>query len=173
MKILTLLLVVLVAGVLATFAFARNAPKGDTKAPAGEKKGKDVIEKIEKTDDEWRKLLTPEQYQVLRKAGTERAFTGKTWNNHEKGTYVCAACKLPLFSSATKFESGTGWPSFWAAIDPGHVIEHSDWTLGMKRTEVVCARCGGHLGHVFDDGPKPTGLRYCMNSAALDFVPEK
>jgi peptide-methionine (R)-S-oxide reductase len=173
MKVLTLLLVVLVAGVIAAFALARNAPKGAANAPAGEKKGKDVIEKIEKTDAEWRKLLTPEQYQVLRKAGTERAFTGKTWNNHEKGVYRCAGCGLPLFSSATKFESGTGWPSFWQPIDPSHVDEHSDWSFGMRRTEVLCARCGGHLGHVFDDGPKPTGQRYCMNSAALDFVPEK
>jgi len=173
MKVLILLLVVLAAGLFAAFAFGRTGAKVAAKSPTDEKKGTTVIEKIEKTDAEWRKLLTPEQYQILRKAGTERAFSGKTWNNHEKGTYVCAACKLPLFSSATKFESGTGWPSFWAPIDPSHVIEHSDWSFGMRRTEVLCARCGGHLGHVFDDGPQPTGQRYCMNSGAMEFVPEK
>ncbi len=173
MKTLILLLVVLVAGLFAAFAFARTGAKGTANASTDEKKGTTVIEKVEKSDAEWRKLLTGEQYQILRKAGTERAFTGKTWNNHEKGTYVCAACKLPLFSSTTKFESGTGWPSFWAPIDPSHVIEKSDWSFGGRRTEVVCARCGGHLGHVFDDGPKPTGQRYCMNSGAMEFVPEK
>jgi len=173
MKVLTLLVVVLVAGLFAAFAFARTGAKATAKAPADGKKGATVIEKVEKTDAEWRAQLTPEQYRILRKAGTERAFTGKTWNNHEKGVYTCAGCGLPLFSSATKFESGTGWPSFWEPIDPAHVIEHSDWSFGMRRTEVVCARCGGHLGHVFDDGPKPTGLRYCMNSGAMEFVPEK
>ncbi len=173
MKVLILLLVVLIAGLFAAFGFARTGAKGTANGPADEKKGKTVIEKIEKTDAEWRKLLTPEQYNILRKAGTERAYTGKTWNNHEKGTYVCAACQLPLFSSATKFESGTGWPSFWAPIDPSHVTEKSDWSFGMRRTEVTCARCGGHLGHVFNDGPKPSGLRYCMNSGAMEFVPDK
>ncbi len=173
MKILSVMLLVLVAGLVAAFAFARTGAKEAAAHPTAPQKGTTVIDKVEKSDDEWRKLLTPEQFQVLRKAGTERAFTGKYWNNHDKGTYVCAACKLPLFSSATKFESGTGWPSFWAAIDPSHVLEKSDWSFAMRRTEVLCARCGGHLGHVFDDGPKPTGLRYCMNSAALDFVPDK
>jgi peptide-methionine (R)-S-oxide reductase len=123
-----------------------------------------------KTDEEWKKILTPEQFHVLRKKGTERAFSGKLWDNHEKGTYVCAACKQPLFHSKAKFESGTGWPSFWEPIDKGAVEEHSDRSFFMTRTEILCSRCGGHLGHVFDDGPKPTGLRYCMNSAALDFV---
>jgi peptide-methionine (R)-S-oxide reductase len=131
------------------------------------------IQKIVKTEEEWKKLLTPEQFQVLRQASTERAFTGETWNNHQKGTYVCAACGLPLFSSATKFESGTGWPSFWQPIDPRNVETETDSSFGMMRTEVRCARCGGHLGHVFTDGPRPTGLRYCMNSVAMKFIPAK
>ena len=130
----------------------------------------DTIKKIFKTDAEWRKQLSSEAYDVLRKSGTERAFTGKYWNNHEKGVYNCAGCGLSLFKSDTKFESGTGWPSFYQPIAKSHVIEHTDMTYGMKRTEVVCARCEGHLGHVFEDGPNPTGLRYCMNSVSLDFV---
>jgi peptide-methionine (R)-S-oxide reductase len=132
--------------------------------------GKDVG-RVEKPDAEWKKILTPQQYDVLRQKGTERAFTGKDWDNHEKGTYTCAACGLDLFSSDTKFESGTGWPSFWQPIAGGHVKEIVDKSHGMSRTEVVCARCDGHLGHVFDDGPKPTGLRYCMNSVSMNFVP--
>src|SRR5207244_833144 len=121
------------------------------------------------SDEEWQKELTPEQYQILRKKKTERAFSGKYWNNHEKGTYVCAACGHPLFSSETKFESGTGWPSFWQPIAKSAVEEHDDSSFWMTRIEIVCARCGGHLGHVFHDGPDPTHLRYCMNSAALQF----
>jgi peptide-methionine (R)-S-oxide reductase len=130
------------------------------------------IEKIVKSEDEWRKELSPEQYEVLRKAGTERAFTGVYWDNHEKGTYYCAACNLKLFSSDTKFDSGSGWPSFFAPIAEANVDREADNTYGMVRTEVRCRRCGSHLGHVFDDGPAPTGLRYCMNSVSLKFVKE-
>jgi peptide-methionine (R)-S-oxide reductase len=122
------------------------------------------------TDDEWRKLLTPEQYNVLREQGTEAPGTSPLLNEHRTGTFSCAACDLPLYSSATKFESGTGWPSFWKPLD-GAVVTSSDTTLFMQRTEVHCSRCGGHLGHVFDDGPPPTGLRYCMNGVALQFHP--
>jgi peptide-methionine (R)-S-oxide reductase len=119
------------------------------------------------TDAEWKKLLTPDQYNVLRKKGTERAFSGAYYNSHEKAIYRCAACGKELFSSKQKFDSGTGWPSFWAPIKPDAVETETDASLGMARTEVRCPRCGGHLGHVFDDGPKPTGLRYCINSVAL------
>jgi peptide-methionine (R)-S-oxide reductase len=119
---------------------------------------------------EWRRLLGPQRYAVLREASTERPGSSPLLNEHRRGTFVCAGCALPLFSSATKFDSGTGWPSFWRAL-PRSVIERSDRTLLMVRTEVLCARCGGHLGHVFPDGPKPTGLRYCMNGLALKFVP--
>ena len=131
------------------------------------------IRRITKSDAEWRKLLTPLQYHVLREQGTEPAFTGAYWNEHRKGTYLCAGCGLELFSSATKFESGTGWPSFWQPFAKSHVDVNSDTTWGMQRDELACARCGGHLGHVFDDGPKPTGLRYCIDSASLKFVPAK
>ncbi len=134
----------------------------------------DTIKKITKTPDEWRKQLGDGLvFNVLREKGTERAFSGKYVDNHEKGTYYCAACNLPLFKSTTKFESGTGWPSFFQSISKNNVAEIVDNSYGMSRTEVECARCGGHLGHVFEDGPKPTGLRYCMNSVSLNFIADK
>jgi peptide-methionine (R)-S-oxide reductase len=125
---------------------------------------------IEKTDAEWRAQLTPEQYQILRQQGTEPPFTSPLLEEHRKGTFACAGCDLPLFSSETKFESGTGWPSFYQPLENA-VGKHQDRMLGMVRTEIHCRRCGGHLGHVFDDGPKPTGLRYCMDGLALQFHP--
>jgi peptide-methionine (R)-S-oxide reductase len=132
-----------------------------------------MVEKITKSEQEWQKQLSPEQYHVARQAGTEPAFTGKYWNAKDHGTYACVCCGQPLFSSETKFNSGTGWPSFYKPLDEQAVATHSDRTYGMARNEVRCSRCDAHLGHVFEDGPDPTGLRYCMNSASLDLKSDK
>ena len=150
--------------------------KPETVSPTDEKwfvdeKG-DTIHTIEKSDSQWKSELDQMSYYVLREKGTERAFSGTYNANKKEGIYKCKACGLSLFSSGTKFDSGTGWPSFYAPVDKTHVLEETDRTMGMARVEVLCNRCGGHLGHVFDDGPRPTGLRYCMNSVSLDFDPE-
>jgi peptide-methionine (R)-S-oxide reductase len=150
-------LITILLALLCSIAFAQHSTTN--------RKGFEVV----RTDAEWRKQLSPEAYQVLRKKGTERAFTGAYYNNHESGIYYCAGCGNELFSSVHKFESGTGWPSFYKPLANGKVLEETDNSYGMKRTEIQCARCGGHLGHVFEDGPEPTGLRYCINSVALTF----
>jgi peptide-methionine (R)-S-oxide reductase len=135
--------------------------------------GTEKIEKIQRSEEEWKRSLSPERFLILRKDGTEPAFQNKYWNNHEPGTYVCGGCGLPLFRSEDKFNSGTGWPSFIRPISEQAVETKVDNRFGMRRVSVQCARCDGHLGHVFEDGPPPTGLRYCMNSGSLDFIPKK
>lgn len=133
----------------------------------------ETTRKVHKTEAEWRALLTPEQFHILREKGTERAFTGALYENKKEGIYNCAACGAPLFKSDTKYESGSGWPSFWLPINDTAVEAHEDNSHGMRRIEVTCATCGSHLGHVFPDGPRPTGMRYCINSASLDFEPKQ
>jgi peptide-methionine (R)-S-oxide reductase len=148
-----------------------TSPAAQSFDPSAANSASNMNDKVIKTDKEWKQELTPEQYRVLRQKDTERPFTGAYWNSHEPGVYRCAACGLELFLSGTKFDSGCGWPSFSAPAGTNAVASQPDHSLGMDRTEVLCPRCGGHLGHVFDDGPKPTGLRYCINSAALKFEP--
>jgi peptide-methionine (R)-S-oxide reductase len=184
MKYSTLLLALLLTGLIAggiVFSGCRGKSDGShsvsaqvpIKVYSAEKGGYVMSETVNKTNEEWKKQLTPEQYHILREKGTERAFSGKYDNFYEHGIYSCAACELDLFRSEDKYDSGTGWPSFTAPIAPENIITKPDNSLFSHRTEVLCRRCGGHLGHVFDDGPKPTGLRYCMNSAALQFVATK
>ncbi|HKK39641.1 MAG TPA: peptide-methionine (R)-S-oxide reductase MsrB [Cryomorphaceae bacterium] len=155
--------------IISTLLFAFTACSQTTERNASDSEPQ---YEVTKTEEEWKEQLTAQEYEVLREKGTERAFSGDLLDTKEEGVYICAACDLPLFESETKFKSGTGWPSFYTHVGDSNVVEIADRSYGMLRTEVVCGRCGGHLGHVFEDGPDPTGLRYCINSVSLDFKEE-